>query len=131
MTCHVDPRCIEWSEVRAYDEVDPELELDSDGRPVWEDGVPQVNGKSPRHKWWWSRAELDAIPVEERGIIPRWKLFTTTYVGRVKGIHMLLKRGEADRVLQWGAKPGRRGQHTLPEDGTYSYNPLGQDWTLV
>jgi hypothetical protein len=32
------------------------------------------------HKWIWTRDEIDAIPIEEKGEIPLWKIFVATFV---------------------------------------------------
>ncbi|KAI8827450.1 hypothetical protein BJ741DRAFT_630173 [Chytriomyces cf. hyalinus JEL632] len=53
--------------------------------------------------------DLATIPANEQGIIPVWKLFTISY---------------------WGARPGE-SFWTDQSDQIYSYNPLGNEWTIV
>ncbi|KAJ3264056.1 hypothetical protein HDU77_009464 [Chytriomyces hyalinus] len=53
--------------------------------------------------------DLATIPANEQGIIPLWKLFAITY---------------------WGARPGE-SFWTDQSEQLYSYNPLGNQWTIV
>ncbi len=81
MTCLGDPRCVNWAEFEPADVMYPDLGIDADGLAIWPNGeTPHDQGHRDRHKFTWTREELDAIPVEERGTIPRHKIFATTYV---------------------------------------------------
>ncbi|KAJ3245656.1 hypothetical protein HDU78_008860 [Chytriomyces hyalinus] len=53
--------------------------------------------------------DLATIPANERGIVPLWKLFAITY---------------------WGARPGEIFW-TYVSGQLYSFNPLGNQWTIV
>lgn len=75
MTCINDPRCITNMKpsIETYD-----IELYR-GEPMW-GHFSDENRDMPRSKWVWTKEELDAIPEEERGVIPLYKLFTATWV---------------------------------------------------
>lgn len=83
LTCQDDPRCALFEEFQATNERYPGTEVRVDHTsPVW-DEIPEDADKRPAQRWAWTWPELNALPVEERGTIPLWKLFTTTYVSRM------------------------------------------------
>lgn len=80
LTCQDDPRCALFDEFQATNERYPGTEVrENHTSPVW-DEIPEDADKRPAQRWAWTWPELNALPVEERGTIPLWKLFTTTYV---------------------------------------------------
>lgn len=81
LTCQDDPRCLEFSSFKPTNEKYPGTGVDSETHipDFWSDIYSDPNGP-PQQRWAWLHHELSAIPQEERGTIPQWKLFTTTYV---------------------------------------------------
>ncbi|KAI5452662.1 hypothetical protein NCC49_000411 [Naganishia albida] len=108
LTCQDDPRCSLFSEFQATNEKYPGTEVREDHTsPVW-DEIPEDADKRPPQRWAWTWPELNALPEEERGTIPLWKLFTTTY---------------------WGARPNDPFWDFTNQE--FTWNPMGQQWTLT
>jgi hypothetical protein len=81
LTCQDDPYCIEFSSFKPTNEKYPGTTVDevTHTPDFWDDIHADLDGPPPQ-RWAWMHHELSAIPENERGTIPAWKLFTTTYV---------------------------------------------------
>lgn len=75
--------------------------------------MPTDEQNRPKSKWVWTEDQLkslgDGKTKNEKGTIPEWKLFTTTY---------------------WGARPGDP-YWLFNDEEEFSWNALGQEWTLT
>jgi hypothetical protein len=82
LTCQDDPYCSDYTTFKPTNEKYPGTGVDEKTHlPDFWDDIRSDPGDTPQ-RWAWLNHELSAIPEEERGTIPTWKLFTTTYVGR-------------------------------------------------
>ncbi|KAJ9119148.1 hypothetical protein QFC22_003639 [Naganishia vaughanmartiniae] len=61
------------------------------------------------------------VPVEQRGTVPLWKLFTVDYIF-------------LSDLSQWGARPGDHGRskhaYGIQWGEEMTFNPLGNEWTI-
>lgn len=115
LTCQDDPRCALFSEFKPTNEKYPGTDVRPDHTSsIWDD-IPEDADKRPAQRWAWTWPELDALPKEERGTIPVWKLFTTTYVSRARRqFDMVLIRlsGEPGQMIRSGTLLSRNSRGT-------------------
>jgi hypothetical protein len=88
LTCQDDPRCALYSEFKATNEKYPGTDVRADHTSSFWDEIPEDSERKPAQRWAWTWPELHGLPSEERGTIPVWKLFTTTYVSISSGLRV-------------------------------------------
>lgn len=104
MSCQLDPYCVLDMTPTLERYTDLERSIRNDTFPTWKSVHPERKSS----KWIWSQSELDAIPVQERGTIPLYKIFIPSAPG---------------------ARPGDGG-FAIPDSGKFSFNLLGPEWTI-
>ena len=107
LTCQDDPYCADFTTFKPTNEKYPGTDVDEKTHlpDFWDDIRSDPRDKPQR--WAWLNHDLSAIPEDERGTIPTWKLFTTTYVSRV-GIGPTTPSKTADpSVSTVGSSTGR------------------------
>lgn len=119
MACQDDPRCLLFSTFKPTNEKYPGTGIDEKTHKpdFWDDIYADPNGEPPQ-RWAWLNHELSAIPEEERGTIPGWKLFTTTYVSQRNEfvtrpeLKSSIDSGELDQKILTGILPGKNSHGT-------------------
>jgi hypothetical protein len=104
LTCQDDPRCALFSEFKPTNEKYPGTDIRADHTSTFWDDIPEDADKRPAQRWAWAGHELNALPKKERGTIPVWKLFTTTYVSSMHLVPIVIVCELTRGVLLVGCK---------------------------
>ena len=94
LSCQADPRCIaDFRPTRITYPNAPESIMHNN-RTRWLDEEHPENNIG--YKWIWTQSEIDAIPADEKGEIPLWKIFVSTFVNTNSRCLGSLVSGNAD-----------------------------------